>query len=182
MAGSSTKALMRALDLRLSEVLRLDLPMGLVGGIGGLYLALRDWASFSAVLPLSVGAVGVVIGSVIAGMALQTAFMDGAFLRKLREVEYSPLFFLAPLLFTGVGGVAASLFALVAATITDTASQWVHGPLGFITSFLSFWTLASLVPALATLVEFVELKNEASLVPDDFQEQSTDDAHAAGKR
>lgn len=156
--------LLPALDFKLSELLRIDLALGIAGAAGGLVLALRAPERVSGILPMSQGLVGVVLGAVVAGVSIQVAFFDASFLRKLRAIHRDPIQYLAPFLFTVVLGVVAMLWLLVVAALTPTGPVFVT--MVTIGSLMTVWTIASLLPGLDTLVQFVGLKMDALDVPD----------------
>jgi hypothetical protein len=109
-------------------------------------------------LPVVAGLVGVVIGAVLAGVAVQAAFMDGAFLRKVARIGRTPVYYLAPFLFTATLGVLASLSVTVLAFTSLTAEAWFRGAAAGTVGFTAVYTLASLLHGLDTLVQFIDLK------------------------
>lgn len=118
-----------------------------------------------------VGAVGVaagVVGAVIAGVAIQSAFLDQSFLRKLRAISRDPVSYLTPFLFTAAIGVFALLGLLVLSAMSATATTWVLASLGAFVGLFSFWAVASLLSGMATLIQFVGLRQDAIDVPDDI--------------
>lgn len=165
---SSYRALGRSLDLRLSEVLRVDLAVGFaLGGVGGGLLAWLHPEGLPRVVTLVAALVGVVIGAVLAGIALLVAFLDAPFLRKLHAIERKPSYFLGPFVFTVMLGVLAGLLLVVLAALPIDVHEGVRIILTALAGLLSVWALTSLVPALATLVEFVDIQQTAAMIPDD---------------
>jgi hypothetical protein len=170
---SKGKGMMRHLwdplrQLSLGELLQIDFWIGLAGGIGGLVLGLKYPAQLLNAVSVTAGVVGVIIGTVIAGAALQSAFLDQAFLRKLRAINRNPVDYLVPFLFTAVIGVFALLSLLVLSVVTSTANTAALATLGTIAGFFSCWAVASLLPGMATLVQFVGLRQDSIDVPDDI--------------
>lgn len=169
MSDKPVTRLAGAFDFHLSEILRYDLAVGVVGGAAGVC------AAFFAPESLSDGAavvgtmVGVVIGAVIAGVAVQGAFLDQPFLRKLRAIGSDPVRHMAPFLFTAALGVVAALAIITLAFLPETAPTAVLAPVAGFAGLTSFWTLASLLPCLDTLVQFVRLRDDAAMIPDDIQ-------------
>lgn len=170
---SKGKGVMRHLwdplrQLSLGEVLQIDFWIGLAGGAGGLVLGLMYPEQLVGAVGITAGVVGVIIGAVIAGAALQSAFLDQAFLRKLRAIDKNPVEYLTPFLFTAVIGVFALLSLLVLSVVTSTANTAALAVLGAVAGFFSCWAVASLLPGMATLVQFVGLRQDAIDVPDDI--------------
>jgi hypothetical protein len=118
--------------------------------------------------------VGVVVGAVIAGISFQAAFMDQAFLRKLRAIDRDPVHYLAPFLFTALLGVVSMLLLIVLSALSPTAPRLAYALTAPPAGMLTAWTIASLIPGLSTLVQFVGLKMDALDVPDDIDVVKTD--------
>jgi hypothetical protein len=157
-----------ALDFKLSEVIRYDFFIGLAGGAAFLWLSLRHAAKLNDVLPLATGLIGVVIGAVLAGVAVLAAFLNQPFLRKLRAINREPTRYLRPFLFTAFLGVIAALLSMLVAGLPATAPVWLSATLGGLDGMAIAWTITSVIPGLGMLVEFVGLQFDASDVPDDF--------------
>ena len=157
-----------ALDFRLfSEVLKYDLYIALAGLVGGVLAEVKSITALPLLIAVAAGLVGVIIGAVIAGVAVLAAFMDQSFLRKLKAINREPVRYLAPFIFTAVIGVIASLTILVVAAIPPDAPVWLRGTAGGLAGFFVTWTITSLLPDLKMLVDFVGLKMDATDVPDD---------------
>jgi hypothetical protein len=154
-------------SLRPSEILRADLFIGLGVGFLGAWTASIDREAFDGALSMAAEMVGVVVGTVIAGTAVIAAFLSSTFLRKLQLINREPVRYLTPFLFTAALGVAAMFAVLGAGAIPASAPEWLFVVLAFVASWLVAWTLASLVPDLNTLVQFVRLQEAAGAVPDD---------------
>ncbi|MEV2242209.1 hypothetical protein [Micromonospora sp. NPDC049891] len=167
MASQINRHLWEALDFRLSELLRVDLGVGVVFGVAALALSFTHPDAVVRAAPGAIGVVGVIVGAVIAGISFQAAFMDQAFLRKLRAIESEPVYYLAPFLFTAVLGVISMLALIVMSAVSPTAPKALIALVSTPTALLTTWTIASLIPGLATLVQFVGLKMDALDVPDD---------------
>lgn len=170
---SKGKGLMRHLwdplrQLSLGELLQIDFWIGLAGGAGGLVLGLKYPTQLVGAVSVTAGVVGVIIGTVIAGAALQTAFLDDAFLRKLRAIDRNPVDYLVPFLFTAAIGVFALLSLIILSVVTPTANTAALATLGAVAGFFSCWAVASLLPGMATLVQFVGLRQDSIDAPDDI--------------
>lgn len=166
-----TKHLWRAIDLRLSEILQLDFWIGLAGAGGAVTASILAPAALLNTLSVASQVMGVVLGAVVAGVSIQAAFFDQEFLRKIRAINRDPVSYLAPFLFTAVLGVIAMLGMLVLATLTPATKPPVLATIGGLTGFLTVWALASVLPCMATLVQFIGLKMDALDVPDDIDVQ-----------
>lgn len=161
--------LAKALDFRASELLSIDLLAAVGGGVGGALLGIHHPQLVASGLGTLSGLVGVIIGAVLAGAAIQAAFMDERFLAKVHRIGRDPVRYLAPFLFTAVLGVAAAVALTALAMTSVTAPGWWRGTITGLTGFLSLYTLVSLLPGLSTLVQFIGLKSLAAQVPDDAQ-------------
>jgi hypothetical protein len=155
-------------ELKLREVLGLDLLVGLGGAAGATWLAVNDPKTLSNALPNAVVLVGVVIGAVIAGTALVASFMNPSFLRKMRAISVDPVKYLAPFLLTGVVGTAAAIAAIVLSALPSGAPSGLRYVLAGLTGFSVFYALASTAPNLTTLVRFIRLQSDAAEVSDDL--------------
>jgi xanthosine utilization system XapX-like protein len=83
----------------------------------------------------------------------------------LKRINREPVRYLGPFLFTAVLGVA-SMFGLIAVSALPPAPpEWLLASLMGITGTLVGWTLASLIPDLSMLVQFVHLQEAAAEVP-----------------
>jgi hypothetical protein len=161
----SPNSLRRAFDFKLSEILGWDLLVGLLGGGGSVWVAISSPAKVSQVVPIAAAVVGIVVGAVVAGVAVLAAFLDQGFLRKLRMIGREPVRYIAPFTFTAALGIVAALFLLVLAVVPATPT-WLIPLWSGVTGWLVVWTLASVLPNLSLLIEFVGLQFDASEVPD----------------
>lgn len=159
--------------MRLGEVLQLDFWLGILGGAGFFALGYFAPARFFGVVAATTELVGVVLGAVLAAVAVLVAFYDQPFLRKLRRIGRDPVRYLGPFLFTLVTGVIAMLGLLVLAALDKSDPRLLLGGIGLVVGFFAVWTLASLLPLMATLVQFINLKVDALDVPDDVDIPAT---------
>jgi hypothetical protein len=172
--------LWKALHFEPSEILRVDLFLGIAGAGGAVGMALVAPAALLRGVPVAAGLIGVIIGAVIASVAVQTAFMDQAFLRKLKAIRREPVRYLAPFLFTAVISIFAMLGLIVLSTLSDKSDLVLLSVVGGLTGLFLIWAVASLLYCLATLVQFVGLKMDAVDVPDDID--VPDNTELAGMR
>lgn len=156
--------LFRALDFHLSEILRVDLAAGVIGCGAAIWLAINHPERVPQVLTIGQSLVGVILGAVVAGVSIQVAFLDASFLRKLRAINRSPVRYIAPFLFTVVLGVVAMLVLLTLSAMNAEGPAYVT--ISAIAGLLTVWAVASLIPGLDTLVQFVGLKLDALEVPE----------------
>ena len=152
-----------------SEILRGDLFLGIAGAGGAAAMAVIAPSALLRGVSVAAGLVGVIIGSVIASVAVQTAFMDQSFLRKLRAINRKPVRYLAPFVFTAGISVFAMLGIIILSTLSDKSNVVLLGVVGSLTGLFTIWAIASLVYCLDTLVQFVGLKMDAVDVPDDIE-------------
>ena len=168
MAKSGLGHLWRALDFKLSEVLQIDLGVGVLAAGAAVAMALNEPAALLRAVPVAAGLVGVIIGAVLAGVAVQAAFMDQAFLRKLRAINRDPVRYVAPFLFTGVTGVFGMLGLIVLSTLSAEMNVAVLAVTGGFGALFTVWSLTRILHCLAVLVQFLGLKMDAIDVPDDI--------------
>jgi hypothetical protein len=157
--------LAEALDFRLSQVLGLDLLVGLLGGGGSVWLAVEAPERLSIVIPIAATVVGIVMGAVIAAVAILAAFLDQTFLRKLRAIGREPVRYVRPFLFTSTLGLVAMMLLLVL-SVLPLKPVWLVASASGLAGTLVFWMLASVLPNLDVLVQFIALQFDASDVPD----------------
>ncbi|OIQ85134.1 hypothetical protein GALL_330280 [mine drainage metagenome] len=166
-ADRGLSGLRGALDLQVSELLRVDFAFGVVGACAGVVLAIVAPARLIASVGILTGLVGVIIGAVIASVSIQVALFDQTFLRKLRAIGREPTRYMAPFLFTVVLGVVAMIGLIVLGSMTVTTPTAVLALVGGATGLFSVWTIVSPLPLLDSLVQFIQLKMDALDVPDD---------------
>lgn len=167
------KHLWSALDFQISDLLRIDLLVGVGGGtVVGVLAGLAPERVISSA-PWAAGVVVAIIGAVVTGLSVQVAFLDQPFLRKLRVIDTDPVRLLAPFMFTAVLGVIALLPTVIVANLSSTTPEAVICTVGAFAGLTVFWTVASVLPDLDTLVQFVQLKIDALDVPDDVDLRAT---------
>ena len=156
------KYLWRAIRFRPGEILRAaDFWLGMVSAGGAIALAVVTPDALLRGVTVASGLVGVIIGAVIAGVAVQAAFMDQQFLQKLRAIDRDPVRYLAPFLFTAVIGVFAILALIVLSTLSVKSATVLLSIFGGLAAFFTVWTISSLLYCLAALVQFMGLKMDA---------------------
>lgn len=163
MASSGTLDMLKQLaGERLRPWAQFDFWLG--AAAGGLF-AWASWTHPEAVLrPTSaaLGLVGVVLGSVIAGVAIQTAFMDQEFLRKLKAINSAPIRYLAPFIYSALLGIGAMVGLLGLSVVTASWAQWLISLMSGAAWFLTVWCVASLLPCLAMITQLADLKSIAA--------------------
>ena len=159
--------LWEALRFDRAEILQLDFYLGAGGGVAGVLLGVYSPDALLRGVATDAVLLGVIIGAVVAGVAILAAFMDQPFLRKLAAIERKPIRYLAPFLFTAVLGVFASLSLIALSVLSDQSPRALFAIFGLMSGFLSVWAIASLLPCLSMMVQFMGLKTDALDVPDD---------------
>jgi hypothetical protein len=161
--------LWRELAFTPREIFRADFFLGVAGAGGAAAMAVIAPGALLRGVSVAAGLVGVIIGSVIAAVAVQTAFMDQSFLRKLRAINREPVRYLAPFLFTASISVFAMLGLIILSTLSDKSNVVLLAAVGSLTGLFTVWAIASLLYCLDTLIQFVGLKMDAVDVPDDIE-------------
>lgn len=131
------------------------------GTAGGALVAVAEPAAVNGIVAAASALVGVVIGGVIAGMAILTAGLDTAFLRKLNQLPAEAEGYLAPFLATTAISIVAVVSLLVWGAVA-TVNNVVSGVVGGVSGGLVLWSLSSLIPALGTMVFFVGLRQDST--------------------
>ena len=155
------------------EILQLDFYLGIGGGLAGISVGIISPAALLRGVATDAVLLGVIIGAVVAGVAILAAFMDQPFLRKLTAIGRTPVRYLAPFLFTAVLGVFAALNLIVLSVMSEQSPRVLLAIFGFLATFLSVWAIASLLPCLSMMVQFMGLKTDALDVPDDERRPET---------
>ena len=144
-----------------------ELALAFAGAAGAVWISIAGPEQVDDVASFAGSLVGVVIGAVIAAIAILTAPFNREFLRKLTAIDRNAEDYLAPFIITALMGIAAVILIPIWSVLAPTGNIAVRAVLGALAGALSFWTLASLVTALGTLVQFVQLLQLAADVPDD---------------
>lgn len=148
-----------------SNFLGYDFWLSLGGTAGGIALAIASPGTLSRVIPVAAAVVGVVIGAVVAGVAVLAAFLDQAFLTKLKQINRQPIRYMRPFLFTASLGVVALILLLVLISLPASTPTWLVAVLGGLAGTATIWTLTSVLPCLDMLVQFVGLRFIAADAP-----------------
>lgn len=170
MRSSGSGHLVRVLRPMLMDSFRqFDFLVALVVALGiGVHIYRRPEGLNS--LLGSVGNVaGLVLGVVLAGAAIQAAFMDESFLRKVALIDRDPVRYLEPFLFTAtLAAITLFLsFPMNLLAVSGCLPRYGAGVLGAVGSLAGMWATLSVIPCLATLVQFVGLKATAAQVHED---------------
>lgn len=153
----------------LPSLRQFDFIVALVVAIGVGAQVYRRPEGLSPLVALVGDVSGLVLGVVLAGAAIQAAFMDESFLRKVALIDRDPVRYLQPFLFTAT---LAALTLCLAFPATLLANSGCLPDLGsalvaFVAGLAGVWAVLSVIPCLAMLTQFVGLKAEAAQVPDD---------------
>lgn len=148
------------------ELFQIDFYLGLGAMCGAATLEIVNHeAILRARIPAVIAVAAVTASAVIAVVVLSCSF-DAAFLRKLAAIGANPVRYLAPLLQTTVLGTAGMLLLIAAAAVPAPASLAVRAVVAGCTGAVAVWAVASVLPALSTLVQFLGLRYDAASVDD----------------
>lgn len=154
--------------MSLADVLHGDLLVGALGALGAVWLAFKHPDALDRAVTSGATLAGVVIGVVIATATLVAAFLNPAFLRKMRAIDEDVVTYLAPYLLTGFLGVIGAIALVVLSSLPTTAPTAVVAIAGGFSGFFLLYALASVIPNLTNLVRFIRLQADAAEVPDDL--------------
>ena len=174
--------LLRKLDLGSSEILRLDLLLAVAGGLGSAWVQATYPPVITGAVSTAAGAVGVIIGAVLASVAVISAFMDKAFLERIRAIGRSPIRYVAPFVFTTMLGIVALVLLLVRMSLPPTLSRHLYEVVTGCAALFAVWTLTSMFPLLAMLIDFVDLKAAAAEVTDEAVAQALESKKRGRRR
>jgi hypothetical protein len=161
------RELLRAIDFRLSEILKLDLVVGIGAAAGGIWLALSRPERLDDVLNITIASLGVVIGAVLAGAAILGAFLDQSFLSKLKRIDADPVRYFGPFFFTAFVGTIGLLISIVTAAVGTDSPPWLFASLTGAAGLATGWAIASVLYDLDVLVQFLRLQEAAAEVSDE---------------
>lgn len=169
---SSRPATLRGVlaGMKVRDLFRGDLLIGLAGAAGGAWLGVTHPKQLQAAVPTAVALIGVVIGAIVAAVAIVATFLNPVFLRKMRAINEDPVHYLSPFLFTGLIGTAAALLSVVLSALPQSAPSAVFDALGGLAGGTVFYALASTVPNLTSLIRFIRLQEDAAEVTDELPE------------
>lgn len=150
---------------------QIDFLGALVLSVVGAVLTIIRPELQSQVIANSATLLGVLLGAVLAGVAIQAAFMDESFLRAVNGIGEDPVKYMRPFLFTAVlavGGIVVSIFGSMMlppfSFVPAFVGRILVGIGTFGTLLPTLWCLLSLLPCLGVLVQFIGLKSDAALV------------------
>lgn len=92
---------------------------GLFSIASGGWLGSTTSGEVKEAIAVAAALVGVVVGAVVAGMAIQTAGFDRSFLRELAAINRDPAHYLSPFLATAVIDISALLMLLAWAAVPN---------------------------------------------------------------
>lgn len=162
----SLRSLLLGFSLR--EILRWDLAVAVLAGIGAAWLAHEHREQLVAALPTAAALVGVVIGVVIATATIVAAFLNPDFIRKMHAIGEDPARYLAPYLLTGFVGTLGALASIFVAALPASTPVGLAVSAAAAAGFLVVYALASMIYNLSNLVGFIRLQADAAEVPDDL--------------
>ncbi|MFF8287797.1 hypothetical protein ACF068_01025 [Streptomyces sp. NPDC016309] len=106
-----------------------------------------------------------IIGAVLAALAMITRASDTEFLKKAKGAGILPISqYLTPFFTVIFFGILSSVSLILVAAVGGFASTGWRTGLGAAAGFFTFWTLAGLLPALGALVVFTRLVEIAAAI------------------
>ncbi|MCE0488137.1 hypothetical protein [Ornithinimicrobium sediminis] len=153
-----------------------DFVLALLGTVLAAVRVYFSPSSLEVLQELSGALLGIVLGAVLAGAAIQAAFMDPELLRNLYRIGRDPIRYLRPFLFTATLAVLGLLASFVVALLpppavflSDAEARLTVAAAAMVVTFPALWCVLSLLPCMGMLVQFVGLKSDSALVelPDD---------------
>lgn len=132
-----------------------------LGATGGALVATREPGVTNDVVAAASALAGVVIGGVLAGMAILTSGLDTEFLSKLGKSNVQAQMYLSPFLRTSIVSILAEASLFVWAAVAS-GGPTIMAVFGGLSGALVLWSISTLVPALGTLVYFVGLRQDGA--------------------
>jgi hypothetical protein len=111
--------------------------------------------------------IGVIIGAIVGGLAMMTRSFDTQLLKKLRRIGVKPTEFFGPFLSVIFLGVLSGIFLLAISGLPACMATGWRTFLGAVAGILTLATLAALLPAMGSLIAYVDFLEEAAQVRDD---------------
>jgi hypothetical protein len=139
-----------------------DFALAVAAAVGGVYTADSHPGRLGILTAVLAAFVTVVIGTAVAGVAVQAALMSDPFLRRVREIGREPTYYLRHWVLTVWLGVAGALATGVLAGLPRTAPTWTALVVSGLACGLAAWTLGSVVSAVVSLKGFVLLRADAA--------------------
>lgn len=156
------------LSVPLQKMLGPDLFVGLLLGAGALYLEVfQDGEYVAATLPATANLVGVIVGLSLAAIAIQTAFLDLAYLRIAASAGIDPVRTLRTAAWTVVLGVVASLLVIVRSALPQSSPEWLTAIIGAASGLFVGWAIASVPSTITTLISSIRLRTRAATISED---------------
>ncbi len=137
-----------------------------LGGTGGTLTAISASERVKDVAAISGTVISIIVGAALAAMSVQAAVAGDELLGRLKSPQYVLQLFLPFLTTTLVGLLAVS--GMVAWTALDpTSAPIARVVTGAFAGAMGAWTVASLIPALGTVVQLLEIRAELAAKPGD---------------
>lgn len=144
-----------------------ELVVALAGGAGGAWLEYSKSAHIDSVTRVAASMIGIIIGAIVGGLAMMTRALDTQLLKKLQRIGETPVAkFFSPFLTVIFVGVLAGIFLLLISALPECLPTGLRTTIGAATGFLTLLTLSGLLPALGSLIAYVDLLEDAARVPD----------------
>ncbi|MFI0265868.1 hypothetical protein [Streptomyces luteogriseus] len=137
------------------------------GAVGGGLIAYNRYRHIGSPVPVAASLTGLVIGALIAGMAIMARCHDPAFLKTLDRHGGSPASkYFSPFITTATVGVVAILAIISYTLLPVGASPVCRAAVGAAAGGLTLLTLAGLTGALGTLITYLDVYEYAALDED----------------
>jgi hypothetical protein len=129
-----------------------------LGAAGGAWIGHDDDLPMEPVLGVAASMIGVIIGAVLASLAMITRACDTSFLRKASKAGILPITDYLWQFFTVIAmGILSIVSLLLVAAVSEEAPTELRVAAGALAGFFVLWTLTSLLPALGALIVFTRL-------------------------
>ncbi|MET8681845.1 hypothetical protein ABZW18_30755 [Streptomyces sp. NPDC004647] len=143
--------------------------VALIGAGGGAWVAHDRPSQLESAARVAASMIGIIIGAIIAALAIITRACDTAFLEKAKAADrWKPEDPILPIsrhlkpFFTVIAlGLLSGVSLMALSVISSCTSTNVRMAFSAAAGFLSFWTLAGLLPAMGTLIHFTYLIEES---------------------
>ncbi|MFJ8939995.1 hypothetical protein ACIRL0_30485 [Streptomyces sp. NPDC102365] len=157
----ATLAKMKPKDLWWGEVV-----ISLLGAAGGAWLGHERPSEAYAAARVAAPLVSVIIGAVVAALAMITRALDTSFLKKSKAAGITPMSqYFSPFFNIVALGILSGI-SLILLAATSSCETNFRTAFGAAAGFFTLWTLAGLLPALGTLIQFTHLLESTAGIPD----------------
>ncbi|GGR51521.1 hypothetical protein GCM10010251_80650 [Streptomyces aurantiogriseus] len=140
--------------------------LALAGGAGGGWLGHDRIEEAHAAARVAAPLIGIIIGAVVAALAMITRALDTAFLKKAKAAGITPMSkYFSPFITIITLGLLAGVSLLLLSATKQCGNGWSTA-FGAAAGLFTLWTLAGLLPALGTLIQFTQLLEKTAGIPE----------------